>query len=207
MRSILSSKIMLLSLVFSFLLSCGGGDDSGELTVTITPNATAVVPVAGGHSCQDIRDYMFQLSQGTKDVSLASSLSGNIFWFNSLHIQYSGYEDYEIISKLIYIDFNDSRLNGKFRCDLNQEADAFFDAATFSSSGAINGTNGEFKSTSNCKIICTKAVTVSSDMKGKEFTVTGQFKVRFIVQKKNSDDMPVNIYAQQAVTVAVFVDE
>jgi hypothetical protein len=191
------------------ILSCGKETAEGELILDLMPTTAAVVPVQDVASCRDRRDYKYQISEGSSDATMARSLSGNLFWFASLQIQYTGYEKYETLNKSVYIDFNDSRIGGSFRCDITLEADAFFDATVFNSSGkeAKDGSvDGIFKSTSECKIYCTQALNVAANMKQKEFTVTGLFKVRFTVQKKDSDEPAVNIFAQEPVTVLINVD-
>ncbi|HPI41302.1 MAG TPA: hypothetical protein PLJ21_10900 [Pseudobdellovibrionaceae bacterium] len=106
------------------------------------------------------------------------------------------------------IDFNDSRIGGAVRCDITQEVESSFDSSIFKATGfeAINGVNGIYQSTPSCKIFCTQPFSVPEDLKQTDFTVMGVFKVRFTVQKKNSDEAPVNIYSQETITVGVNVD-
>ncbi len=202
-------KVCTVAVLMQATLSCNKENKEGELIIDLKPTTSALVPVQDVSSCRDKRDYEYQVSKGSGDATLARSLTGNLFWFTSLQIQYTGHEDYETLNRAIYIDFNDSRIGGSIRCDLSLEADAFFDATVFNSTGkeAEDGsTDGLYKSTSECKIYCTQALNVASTMKQKEFTVTGSFKVRFTVQKKDSDEPAVNIYAQEPVTVLINVD-
>lgn len=188
------------------LLSCNKDQEEGEVTINLKPSGASVIKVKNGSSCHDLRDY--ELTKATANPLLQHSLDGYIFYFSSLRLDYSAYKTFSVLSRAIYIDFNDARIGGKMRCDISQEADAFFDSTVFGNSTvpAVNGVNGVYQSTSACKIICDKQFTVPEDLKQRDFSVAGIFKVQFTVQKTGTDDPPVNIYSQDSVTVNVNVD-